>query len=107
DDAVTMVVSGLSGRISSSRDDLVRAGLHRSAVINIEPLYASYAVLTVPHSMYTEVEPVLEKLHIDVVRPEEVRAENLPGLTADGIEWLKKMTSWCIDLHMAANISQQ
>ncbi|KAJ2704941.1 hypothetical protein H4R19_005181, partial [Coemansia spiralis] len=107
DDATTMVVSGLAGRISKCRDDLVRGGLPREAVINIEPLHSSYSILIVATSLQEKVLPALEHLQIEIVEPAVAAVARIPGISEEGQAMLNKRIAQRLDNRLAANFVQQ
>ncbi|KAJ2398792.1 hypothetical protein GGI10_006542, partial [Coemansia sp. RSA 2530] len=107
DDVTTMVTTGLAGSISMRRDNLVKTGLPREAVVNIEPLYGPYSLLSTPTSMHENVMSALEKLNVDVVEAEEAKASHLPGLSTGGKLAQAKQAARRLDYSLAAQVSRQ
>ncbi|KAJ2715784.1 hypothetical protein H4R19_001013 [Coemansia spiralis] len=107
DDATTMVVTGLAGRIGKCRDDLATNGLPREAVINIEPLHSSYSIVTVATSMQGQVLPALERLSVEIVEPAEAAVMNIPGISEEAKTALGKRIAQRLDNRLAANFVQQ
>ncbi|KAJ2775403.1 hypothetical protein IWQ56_000041, partial [Coemansia nantahalensis] len=107
DDATTMVVSGLAGRIGKCRDDLNSSGLPREAVINIEPLHSSYSIVTVATSMQAQVLPALERLSVEIVEPEDAAVARIPGISEEAKVTLGKKIAQRLDNRLAANFVQQ
>ncbi|KAJ2681655.1 hypothetical protein IWW39_006274 [Coemansia spiralis] len=102
-----MVTTGLAGSISMRRDNLVKTGLPREAVVNIEPLYGPYSLLSTPTSMHENVMSALEKLNVDVVEAEEAKASHLPGLSTGGKLAQAKQAARRLDYSLAAQVSRQ
>ncbi|KAJ2799284.1 hypothetical protein H4S07_005477, partial [Coemansia furcata] len=93
DDVTMMVTTSLASSISNHRCDLAHARLPREAVVNIESLYASYSLLSMPTSMHEQVVMALERLHVDVITASSTKVDNLRGLLDGGKAMQAKHTS--------------
>ncbi|KAJ2622545.1 hypothetical protein GGI26_003144 [Coemansia sp. RSA 1358] len=83
DDVSTMVVTRLGGPINKRRDALIRVGLPREAIINIEPLYEIFSLLSTPTSMHEKITESLKNIHVDIVDPEAAKVAKIPGLSTN------------------------